>query len=239
METWGANSEHYVTPSSSSSSSALNGNGNNSNGAVTETLYGVRLSPATASPFRSPVSFLLNYAGILQSSSLPRDSDAVTVNGGVNASEIRSHDSESSGLCSNSSAGEVSIRIIGASEQEQNVALDQLGHVEHGDLVGNRGGIGMSGLDDDDVDVDGGSGRVPLVNLNAEASSGQVDESVGSGLESNSGDSSSYQRYDIQQAAKWVEQILPFSLLLLVVFIRQHLQGNTSVYLFYWSCALS
>ncbi|KAL5653864.1 hypothetical protein ACJX0J_033183, partial [Zea mays] len=28
--------------------------------------------------------------------------------------------------------------------------------------------------------------------------------------------SSSYQRYDIQQVARWVEQILPFSLLLLV-----------------------
>nr|CAB3476127.1 unnamed protein product [Digitaria exilis] len=38
-------------------------------------------------------------------------------------------------------------------------------------------------------------------------------------------ESSSYQRYDIQQVARWVEQILPFSLLLLVVFIRQHLQG--------------
>ncbi|KAM0826702.1 hypothetical protein ACQ4PT_068698 [Festuca glaucescens] len=43
------------------------------------------------------------------------------------------------------------------------------------------------------------------------------------GVESSS--SSSYQRYDIQQVARWVEQILPFSLLLLVVFIRQHLQG--------------
>lgn len=38
---------------------------------------------------------------------------------------------------------------------------------------------------------------------------------------------SSYQRYDIQQVARWIEQFLPFSLLLLVVFIRQHLQGNT------------
>lgn len=35
----------------------------------------------------------------------------------------------------------------------------------------------------------------------------------------------SQQRYDIQQAAKLVEQIIPFSLLLLLVFIRQHLQG--------------
>ncbi|OEL30263.1 RING finger and transmembrane domain-containing protein 2 [Dichanthelium oligosanthes] len=53
--------------------------------------------------------------------------------------------------------------------------------------------------------------------------------------------SSSYQRYDIQQVARWVEQIdiqqvarwveqiLPFSLLLLVVFIRQHLQGGAQL----------
>jgi E3 ubiquitin-protein ligase RNFT1 len=41
--------------------------------------------------------------------------------------------------------------------------------------------------------------------------------------------SSSYQRYDIQQVARWVEQILPFSLLLLVVFIRQHLQGRAQI----------
>jgi hypothetical protein len=38
--------------------------------------------------------------------------------------------------------------------------------------------------------------------------------------------SSSYQRYDIQQVARWVEKILPFSLLLLVVLIRQHLQAR-------------
>ncbi|KAI7997880.1 hypothetical protein LOK49_LG10G02452 [Camellia lanceoleosa] len=38
------------------------------------------------------------------------------------------------------------------------------------------------------------------------------------GAGSNSRDSS-YQRYDIQQAARWIEQVLPFSLLLLVVSI--------------------
>ncbi|KAL6131945.1 hypothetical protein ACLB2K_070317 [Fragaria x ananassa] len=37
---------------------------------------------------------------------------------------------------------------------------------------------------------------------------------------------SAYQRYDIQQVAKWIEQVLPFWLLLLVVFIRQHLQDE-------------
>lgn len=38
----------------------------------------------------------------------------------------------------------------------------------------------------------------------------------------------SYQSYDIHQFARWVEQVLPFSLLLLVVFVRQHLQGTCS-----------
>ncbi|OIV98526.1 hypothetical protein TanjilG_12112 [Lupinus angustifolius] len=36
--------------------------------------------------------------------------------------------------------------------------------------------------------------------------------------------SSSYQRYDIQHAARCLEQILPFSLLFLLLFIRQHFQ---------------
>ncbi|KAL8135321.1 hypothetical protein AgCh_010112 [Apium graveolens] len=46
---------------------------------------------------------------------------------------------------------------------------------------------------------------------------------------SNSGDDASrtpnQQRYDLQHAARLIEQIIPFSLLLLLVFIRQHLQG--------------
>ncbi|KAJ8552882.1 hypothetical protein K7X08_020275 [Anisodus acutangulus] len=49
-----------------------------------------------------------------------------------------------------------------------------------------------------------------------------ADEDAGNG--GNNRDSS-YQRFDIQQVARWIEQILPFSLLLLFVFIRQHLQG--------------
>ncbi|XP_031265667.1 RING finger and transmembrane domain-containing protein 2-like [Pistacia vera] len=44
-------------------------------------------------------------------------------------------------------------------------------------------------------------------------------------VEGNTSRDNSYRSYDIQQLARWVEQVLPFSLLLLVVFIRQHLQG--------------
>ena len=45
---------------------------------------------------------------------------------------------------------------------------------------------------------------------------------VGARDSSSSSSSSTYQRYDIQQ-------ILPFSLLLLIIFIRQHLQGIASL----------
>ncbi|KAK9279343.1 hypothetical protein L1049_013022 [Liquidambar formosana] len=51
-----------------------------------------------------------------------------------------------------------------------------------------------------------------------------TDGVVATGVGVNNRDSS-YHRYDIQLFARWIEQILPFSLLLLVVFIRQHLQG--------------
>lgn len=41
----------------------------------------------------------------------------------------------------------------------------------------------------------------------------------------NSGGTTSTSSYDFQYLASWAEQVLPFSLLLLLVFIRQHLQG--------------
>lgn len=44
-------------------------------------------------------------------------------------------------------------------------------------------------------------------------------EAAGNGREAAS------QRYDFQQLARWIEQALPFTILLLMVFIRQHLQG--------------
>ncbi|KAL4582634.1 hypothetical protein LXL04_007191 [Taraxacum kok-saghyz] len=51
------------------------------------------------------------------------------------------------------------------------------------------------------------------------------DGSGGNGGNNNNVDSAYQQRYDLQQVSRWIEQILPFSLLLLIVFIRQHLQG--------------
>ncbi|KAI3705700.1 hypothetical protein L1987_75941 [Smallanthus sonchifolius] len=79
-----------------------------------------------------------------------------------------------------------------------------------GELEGESGGesVVLSG------DGGGGGGEREM------ADSSDVD-----GRSGNNSDSSNQHRYDLQQVSRWIEQILPFSLLLIVVFIRQHLQG--------------
>lgn len=94
-------------------------------------------------------------------------------------------------------SGEISIRIIGDDGEQENVNDESTGQV--GD------------------ESEGSGARVSVAQSSLAVESG----------DSNRDRDSSYQRYDIQQVARWIEQILPFSLLLLVVFIRQHLQGTT------------
>lgn len=228
METLDGNSN---SPSSSFGDDN-NGTSNGSVGGVT--LYGMRLP--SVNPLRSPLSFLLDYSGILRN-----DSEAMIVNNGVSGSElrpqIRNQSVDVAASAAGSSAGEVAIRIIGAGEHDDHNHLGEMTGYDDDcgdDLMGERSG--MPSLEDDD-DTDGRGGiaadeSVPLVSSSSSlAGSGQVDgDAAGNGVESNSRDSSAYQRYDIQLVAKWVEQILPFSLLLLVVFIRQHLQGITTLF---------
>ncbi|XP_076948470.1 uncharacterized protein LOC143620731 [Bidens hawaiensis] len=57
-------------------------------------------------------------------------------------------------------------------------------------------------------------------------SGGDVSSGNNNSSSSNSNVDSAYQqRHDLQQVSRWIEQILPFALLLLLVFVRQHLQG--------------
>ncbi|KAF4363149.1 hypothetical protein F8388_011539 [Cannabis sativa] len=97
---------------------------------------------------------------------------------------------------------EVSIRIIGATENQH-----ELPTVDGANVVLRSG--------NDNAGPSSGS----------EDSEGNAESGAGAGATSNSRDSSPYQRYDIQHFARWFEQILPFTLLLLLVFIRQHYQG--------------
>ncbi|KAM0023674.1 putative transcription factor C2H2 family [Helianthus debilis subsp. tardiflorus] len=64
-----------------------------------------------------------------------------------------------------------------------------------------------------------------LISNNRIRGGGDRSSSDNSSDGNNNVDSAYQQRYDLQQVSRWIEQILPFSLLLLAVFIRQHLQG--------------
>ncbi|KAL3524083.1 hypothetical protein ACH5RR_016917 [Cinchona calisaya] len=206
METSNSSSYSDVrTTSSSSNSSTLSAPMDSNSGSSRR--YGLQFPPPLRF-FHSPISSLLEYSGFLRirpdhSEAEPlyvdhsySNSNISTPNGVVSAS--RSRDGGSSNITS--SNGEVSIRILGPGE---------------GIRAGSDG-------DEESMGLGGGDQDRNLSRTAAEDGDSGVE---GSGTNDNSRGESSYQRYDIQQFARSVEQILPFSLLLLVVFIRQHLQG--------------
>ncbi|XP_050216943.1 uncharacterized protein LOC126667870 isoform X2 [Mercurialis annua] len=154
------------------------------------------LNIAASNLIHAPLTTLLEYSGILGGGG---------GRGGATGSPPSSPPSSSRGFNRGGGGGddhhqEVTIRIISG-----------------GGGGGNGGGVesSTSALLNDQP----GGGEVLPETL---ASDGAV---AGGTTDASSSNSSSYQRYDIQNIARWIEQILPFSLLLLLVFIRQHLQG--------------
>ncbi|KAL7585803.1 uncharacterized protein LOC111885353 [Lactuca sativa] len=147
---------------------------------------------------QAPVTTLFEYSGFLRprSSNDNHESESLIPHHHNHSSSDSSTASSSDG---SNNEGEVSIRIMGDGEQEEG----------HGDDGGESAVIGGDG---------GGREREM-------ADSSDVDVRSGANGSNNNSDSSNQQRYDLQQVSRWIEQILPFSLLLIVVFIRQHLQG--------------
>ena len=109
---------------------------------------------------------------------------------------------------------EVSIRIIGAAEHQN----------EHVSVVDGVNVVQRNGSGNDNAGPSSAS----------DEGEGNVESGTGGNTSNNSRDSS-YQRYDIQHFARWFEQILPFTLLLLLVFIRQHYQGTLFLFLIIFS----
>ncbi|KAK4277698.1 hypothetical protein QN277_015654 [Acacia crassicarpa] len=216
--------------SSSSSAGVVNTTEGNNTGSVgIGTWYGVRLP--------SPLSFLLDYSGRLRSRSSVVHSEPIIDNNEAMAYEIRHHrqtsslDSTAVTICSgrsDSSSGEVAIRISGRNHNAglSSVSSASLNLSVDDDLMVNKGGMPVS---DEDAESSSGimaSERAPLASASSSSNiSGQGDVSAVNGLEGNIRGLSSQESNDFRQLAKWLEQVLPFSLLLLVLFIRQHLQG--------------
>lgn len=185
---------------------------------------------------QAPLTAFLEYSGFLRPRS-GNHTESTSFLGGQATSGRAEHVSvqpEASLSPSSGGDGEVLIRIIAPGDHES-VRDGGQGQAQTSTRGRSNGESGVSvreipGVSDDNrVDGDdyrvreiGGSSATQLPSdssANTQNSDGDPDAAGGNNRES------SYQRYDIQQLAKWVEQILPFSLLLLVVFIRQHLQG--------------
>lgn len=179
--------------------------------------YGIHI--AASNFIQAPLAALLEYSGIFSTrSSSSQETDGLiapspaSLDSFQSRSDDRDRDHDPSSPAS--TPEEVSIRIIGAGEQEREaVSLDndrssseQISEAPAvSDTSRNESGSGVAAVNSGGSTADG-----------EPANGGSVNNR-----------DSSYQRYDIQQFARWIEQILPFSLLLLVVFIRQHLQGTS------------
>ncbi|KAF5750711.1 RING finger and transmembrane domain-containing protein 2 isoform X2 [Tripterygium wilfordii] len=168
---------------------------------------------------QAPISALLEYSGLLRTARSSHQESESLIN------QIHNNRADDSGNASPVAAnnGEVAIRIIGAGENEND--RDRSGLVVGQDrdqtdvsLRPIASNIQLEGMGDNRSDREAGDG------VSQPGSASGDGEAAGEGVGANGRDSS-YQRYDIQQAARCIEQVLPFSLLLLVVFIRQHLQG--------------
>ncbi|KVI10047.1 E3 ubiquitin-protein ligase RNFT1-like [Cynara cardunculus var. scolymus] len=205
METTGVN----VDPTSSDTHVSNNPNSSNPPSPTIRRTTSSSLSPRTmsSSPFpiirflQAPVTTIIEYSGVLRPRSNNDYHESETL---ISNHHHHDHNSTGSGrTASNTSSngddsnGEVSIRIIGGPDQEE-----ERGGEDGEPAAVNRG--------------DGGGEREM-------ADSGEV--AGGNSGSNNNVDSAYQQRYDLQQVSRWIEQILPFSLLLLIVFIRQHLQG--------------
>lgn len=168
---------------------------------------------------QAPLSTLLEYSGLLRTRLSHQESEPL-INPTVSA-YLNNHNRLDDSTLNN---GEVAIRIIGAGEHENDRDGSGglvIGQVREGTGQSDVASVALAGDNQGDGRTDRGVGVGEGV---LQSSNGNGDAEPADGAAVNGRDSS-YQRYDIQQAARWIEQVLPFSLLLLVVFIRQHLQG--------------
>ncbi|KAK1353129.1 RING finger and transmembrane domain-containing protein 2 [Heracleum sosnowskyi] len=173
----------------------------------------LRYNLSASNLIHTPLLTLLDYFGLLHNSPLsPRPTASNQEMQALIRNPPHFHDTASSPstATTTTTSEEVSIRIIAPEDDNDD---DELSSV----VVADTG-------DDEDVESPS-SPSTPL--FSSPNATPQVEDGTAAGGDANNnanGDSTN-QRYGIQQIARWFEQILPFSLLLLVVFIRQHLQG--------------
>lgn len=196
-----------TSSSPSSNSSAVTNINTSSNPAR------LRYNLSASNLIHTPLLTLLDYFGLLHNSPI---SPPATASNQQMQSLLRNppthfHDTAAAPSTAAAAPEEVSISIIASEDDDDNE--EELSSV----VVADTG-------DDEDVESHS-SPSTPL--FSSPNATPQGEEGTGDANNNANGDSTN-QRYGIQQIARWFEQILPFSLLLLVVFIRQHLQGTST-----------
>jgi len=165
--------------------------------------YGLNFSPSSL--LQASLAALLEYSGVVPSGSTPQAPHHPSA-----APSSPSSASEVDGLLSSAATGdgEVSIRIQGGPGDSEAA-----------------GGAAAGTSSEDTIEATTGSEVDQASAAGRGADAVDAEANGGGGASGNGGGDRAYQRYDVHHVARWIEQILPFSLLLLVVFIRQHLQG--------------
>ncbi|KAJ7519238.1 hypothetical protein O6H91_20G030500 [Diphasiastrum complanatum] len=141
------------------------------------------------------------------------------IRGRSHYSELDSGVSSVNGERVGDSAAEVAIRIIGEQEQIRRNAGFAFSH-------------GRNALEDSSADSPPSSQSHRTMGGDTPASPSASPRSVNiegfegsdAGAVSNNREAVT-QRYDFQPFSRWIEQVLPFTVLLLIVFVREHLQG--------------
>ncbi|KAJ4829810.1 hypothetical protein Tsubulata_025320 [Turnera subulata] len=225
-------SDHSGGGSSSSTTTSTSTSSNTANDIInrgSSRRYGINTAASHL------MATLLEYsAGILSPSSSSSSGRSVNDNNN-NALEEEDEEEEereqrlhsgSNGNGNGNDHGEVTIRIVGRGEQPEytNNAVSDDVDVEEALTYGSY----AQPAGDHQANLGDAPPPPPPHDdhfLHSETTTSSLDDAPSLPDPSSPSSSSSYQRYDMQNLARLVENILPFSLLLLLVFLRQHLQG--------------
>lgn len=175
--------------------------------------YGLPFS--LAGVIQSPISSLLDFTQRSETGSN-------STSGGLLFRGLSRGDDVAARSADEAGAAEVSIRIFSAGEAEEHGS---------GNDYDSRGEQGFesatSSLQSNGVET--ALTSMPSLSTAADVAArrDRNDDDVNSAnnTSSNNNNNTGSQRYEIQQLARWIEQVLPFSLLLFIIFVRQHLQG--------------
>lgn len=178
--------------------------------------YGMQLTSANFLP--RPLSALLELTGLMHGRAQSSASESGVA---MSTSSVgQSSDSERNG----DGGAEVSIRIFGVGEPDQDRDRVDTASVVVGARNSSEASTSQSlspllPMRVSSSDSSPNNATLPHSSNAEERGEAPDAEAAGNGREAAS------QRYDFQQLARWIEQALPFTILLLMVFIRQHLLG--------------